>query len=436
MAKRLEPFISPPLMVAFSGGGDSLFLLHASRTWARAIGRRLVVVTVDHGLQAQSPAWTRWCRQKASRLGLEHRSLCWNGPKPNSVSPAAARAARHDLIAGAARAAGARVILMGHTADDVLEARLMREAGARVPEPRSWSPSPAWPEGRGLFILRPLIGLRRQETRDALAGLGETWIEDPANEDTRCARARARLALIANPGLQAPVAVRGLEARAPSWPPLDCDGAGVITISRSAVADMRPAAGRRLVGAALLCAAGGSRPARSVALSRLVARLVGGETFVTTLCGARLEANARLVRFMRDAGEVTRRAPPATVSLPCGEPIVWDGRFEIEARQRLLQLRPLGGVAAGLGASARARLRAIPASARAALPAILEPGGNVICPVAEDGPARVRCLVSPRLRGALGWVSSEAEAAPHGASPCDTLDLPIDRTARRVHEPA
>src|SRR5205085_8990913 len=68
----------------------------------------------------------------------------------------------------------------------------MREAGATMPDPHEWAPSPAWPEGRGVFLLRPLLGVRRAAIREWLEGRGERWIDDPANEDPRFARARAR----------------------------------------------------------------------------------------------------------------------------------------------------------------------------------------------------------------------------------------------------
>ena len=199
--RRLERQATAPLIVAFSGGGDSLSLLLSTKAWADAAGRRLVAVTVDHGLQPAAADWASWCRARAGRLGVEHRTLVWEGAKPAGGLPAAARAARHRLIARAARAAGAGVILMGHTADDLTEASVMRAAGVRISDPAEWSPSPVWPEGRDLFILRPLLAARRAELRAALVAAGETWIEDPANADPASPRARARQALVAIRGL-------------------------------------------------------------------------------------------------------------------------------------------------------------------------------------------------------------------------------------------
>jgi tRNA(Ile)-lysidine synthetase-like protein len=192
MSARLDRDSAAPIAVALSGGGDSVAVLLAARRWALSAGRRLVCLTVDHGLSPLSGAWTATCADRARSLGLEHRTLVWTGAKPAAGLAAAARAARHRLLADAAREAGAAVILIGHTADDRLEARAMRAEGCSVSEPRAWSPSPAWPGGRGVFILRPLIDIRRAAIRRGLAERGETWLDDPANVDAISLRARVR----------------------------------------------------------------------------------------------------------------------------------------------------------------------------------------------------------------------------------------------------
>jgi tRNA(Ile)-lysidine synthase len=76
----------------------------------------VVSLTVDHQLQPASAAWTADAVAKARALGAEARALAWTGDKPATGLSAAARAARHALLADAARAAGARVLLLGHTA--------------------------------------------------------------------------------------------------------------------------------------------------------------------------------------------------------------------------------------------------------------------------------------------------------------------------------
>ncbi|MET0337744.1 MAG: tRNA lysidine(34) synthetase TilS, partial [Caulobacter sp.] len=192
--RRLLSASSAPLAVGLSGGGDSLALLLVADQWARAQGRRVLVLTVDHALNALSADWTARCGRIAAELGWNFRALVWTGDKPSTGLPAAARRARHALLADAAREAGAGVILMGHTADDLAEGAAMRAEGSSVSDPREWAPSPAWPQGRGVFVLRPMLGLRRAEIRDWLTAQGRDWIDDPANEDPRFARSRARAA--------------------------------------------------------------------------------------------------------------------------------------------------------------------------------------------------------------------------------------------------
>ncbi|KQY96147.1 tRNA(Ile)-lysidine synthetase [Caulobacter sp. Root1455] len=442
--RRLRPDAATPLAVGFSGGGDSLALLILALDWARAQGRAVVSLTVDHQLNPASAAWTARAVAKAGALGARASALAWTGPKPASGLSAAARAARHALLADAARAAGARVLLLGHTEDDLAEAALMRAEGSTVPDPREWSPSPAWPQGRGVFVLRPLLAVGRGEIRDWLAARGETWLDDPANEDPGSARARARRRLsspeerggtgeVAScrrpPAPDAPSVTSPIGAAPP--PPFHGGGEGYLTLPRDA-----PAA---QVAAACLCAAGTSRPPRGERLRRLVERIGRGETFTATLAGARIEAGD-VVSFFREPGEARRAPGPPPVgevsakpteggvverptsaptdssdhlphggrALIPGQPLVWDGRYEITAAEPGLTVRPLQGLAARLPAAQRQVLQGLPAAARPSLPAVLAPDGTVSCPIlAEAKAARARCLVMDRFEAATGRVDQE-----------------------------
>lgn len=318
-----------PVAVALSGGGDSLALLLAVATWATRCGRSLIVLTVDHGLRAESAVWTRTCEATAARLDLPFQALGWTGEKPVTGLPAAARAARHRLLADAAREAGARVILMGHTDDDLRETALMRAAGSTTPDPREWAPSPAWPQGRGLFLLRPMLGVRRVDIRDWLVARGETWIDDPANADLTYARPRARQALAH--AVLAPASAEHVSATSLAHA-CRADADGGLEIERAELRAASAGAGARFAAAACLCAAGTDRPPRREQLERLTARLAGDQAFTAGLAGARIEAEATRVRFGREPGEAARGGL-APLRLAAGEVGVWDGRFEVTARQ-------------------------------------------------------------------------------------------------------
>lgn len=382
--RRLAAGSARPVAVALSGGGDSVALLAVAARWARACGRPLLVLNVDHRLQPESAGWTEACAARAADLGAEFKSLAWTGGKPLRGLPAAARAARHARLADAAREAGARVILMGHTADDVREARAMRATGSTTPDPREWAPSPAWPEGRGVFLLRPLLAVARADIRAWLAARGERWIEDPANADLRYARARARQTPGALADPRDPVLPRDLAALC------RMDGAGVLTIGRAALrSDPRNAPA--FIGAACLCAAGATRPPAAARLHALSTCLLGETTFAATLAGARIEAGGAEVLFLREPGEAARGGL-APLAIAAYETDVWDGRLEIDGP---VEVRPVAGRAATLSAADRRTLSAFPAKARAAMP------------MDADALVPARPLALARLHAACGLVERE-----------------------------
>jgi len=401
--RRLNASGAAPVAVALSGGGDSLALMLLAKRWAGRAGRRLIALTVDHGLQPQGGAWAEWAGQRARRLGVAHRTLRWEGDKPASGLPAAARAARHRLFAEAARAAGARVILLGHTADDCMEARWMRAAGSTVPTPREWAPSPVWPEGRGLFLLRPLLAVRRDALRAWLAAEGEGWIDDPANDDPRFARTQARRAL-ARDGVRPSEA----EPAGCSVPDAAAPGAGgEFNLPRDAFAGMDSVAASRRLAALCLCAGGGQTPPRPDALARLISRLAVAGDVTAALAGARIEARDDRLLICREAGEF-RRTGLGEAPLPVGES-VFDGRFLLIAAAPGWTVQPLRGWAKRLPAAQRRRLAGLPAAVRGALPLVIGSDGAPTCPVlAQGGQIRAFPLGGERFLAAQGAIRNEA----------------------------
>jgi len=401
---RTDP-AAPPLAVGFSGGGDSLALLLVADAWARAWGRALHVFTVDHGLQAQSRDWTAACARTAAALGRPFTALSWTGTKPARGLPAAARAARHRLLADAARTVGAQVVLLGHTADDLSEAESMRAAGSTTPSPREWGPSPAWPEGRGIFLCRPMLALGRAEIRKWLVAQGRNWIDDPANDDFAYARARARAA-----------PVDRSRPAAPQEPPpgladfAACFAAepwGGLRLDRGAARAVGPATLKTALGAACLSVSGGVRPPRGDRVERLGAALAGAAPVVQTLAGARIVAKSASVLVLREPGEIVRQGG-GVCALPPGAPMVWDGRYELTAPLAGLAVRRLAGLAQRLSAIERRALARLPAAARGALPAVIDPDGAVSCPLlSEDAGVVCRPLASARFAAACGQVRRE-----------------------------
>ncbi len=404
--RRLDPCSEAPVTVGFSGGSDSLALLLCARAWATRHRRPLLALTVDHRLQPESGGWTRAAGETARALGVAWRALAWCGPKPFTGLQAAARRARHALLAEATRAAGGRVLILGHTGDDIAESELIRleiPSHGRMVE---WAPSPAWPQGRGVFLLRPLLALRRRELRAWLADQGLAWLEDPANTDPASARGRARATLAARLSPPSSLAAHSLSS---------CDDlpgpgfAGAASLQACGTLELDPPWAHDPcaidpLGRALVCISGAERPPRRAQLERVLARIEAGPDFTATLSGARIEWGPHRLRLSRELGR--RRA--SAMPLLAGEGVVFDGRFELTTHMVGWRVAALGADRARLTETDRRALRAIPAVARAALPVLLGPDGQAALPAPfGGGPAEARRLIGPRLAAAWGLIPDE-----------------------------
>ena len=417
MDRRLSRNAQAPLLVAFSGGGDSLALLLMTHAWARDAGRRLMAVTIDHQLHSQGAAWARWCVRRCEALGVTHRTLIWDGPKPTRGLHAAARMARHELLSQAARDAGAQVIVMGHTADDCLEAAWMRGQGATTPSPREWAPSPVWPGGREIFLLRPLLSLRRAALRVHLREIGEDWIEDPGNDDAASARIRARRVIAQgaspDPGLSPPLSCGS--------PPMREGPAGDLTAEAHRILDAGEETARAWLGTALVCAGGGDRAPARRALNMLLTRLQSTAPFASTLAGAYLDFDGARLVIVREA--LDRRASSgADLILQPGEAAVWDGRFEITAQVPGWSVGFAAGRAGRLEKADRQALLTLPACARAGAPTLIGPDGRLFCPTLKPVKGiEIRSLIMTRLAASLGAIEHES-AIGHGEMRTPTLN--------------
>ncbi len=406
--RRLDPDGPAPLAVGLSGGSDSLALLLCVLRWAGSRGRPVLALTVDHGLQAESARWTAQAGEVAQSLGAAWRALSWVGTKPAQGLQEVARQARHALLAQAARAAGASVLLLGHTADDVAESALIRHSTPSHGRMAEWSPSPVWPEGRGVFLLRPLLASRRADLRAWLRREGLAWLDDPANSDPRFARTRARAELasrgawsLAADEVSPRTPGRGAELQA------QVGLGGELTFDPIALLG-GPRAHDRLAKA-LLCVSGRSQPLRSAAVQGLLERLSTGAPMVATLGGAGLRSDGASVRLTREPGRTP--APPCELEPDVAK--VFDGRFEVTALAAGWRIASLAGRTAGLPKREGERLRQHGADVRPSLPILLGLGGQTRLPAPfGGGPAHARCLVAQRLAAAWGLLPDER--ALHG----------------------
>ncbi len=176
------------VVVALSGGRDSVALFDATLAHASAPALAVVAVHVHHGLSVHADAWVRFCTDLCRERGvplIERRVDVDRGPR-KSVE-AEARHARYRALANAAASAGADAVLLAHHQDDQAETvllQLLRGAGpqglAAMPEART--------DAVGLKWLRPLLDVPRAAIDAYIRERHLAWIDDDSNVDIRYLR--------------------------------------------------------------------------------------------------------------------------------------------------------------------------------------------------------------------------------------------------------
>jgi tRNA(Ile)-lysidine synthase len=177
----------PTVLVACSGGADSLALLSATVFEGHKLGVRVIGVTVDHGLQEGSAEQASRVVAQMAGLGADEtataRVVVETGGRGTE---AAAREARYAVLDQMTEHFGAALVLLGHTRDDQAETVLLgltRGSGGR-----------ALAGMRRAFdaYRRPLLDVSRDETVTACQVEGIEFWEDPHNADPAYTRSRVR----------------------------------------------------------------------------------------------------------------------------------------------------------------------------------------------------------------------------------------------------
>jgi len=291
------------VVVAVSGGPDSMALLHVLWELRERLGLTLEVAAVDHGLRAGARRELALVRERAAALGLPFSEVevdvaAERRARRGASVQDAARDARLRALAALARSHGANRVALGHQADDQAETILYRIArGTGV------AGLAGIPYRREVFI-RPLLDVTRAQIRRYLRLRSIPSIEDPSNADTRYARARIRHHIL---------------------PALAGENPRVSEALRSLAASARGEDG---------VAAGSSLSRRAAAaVARLAAR--GGTASIDVAGGRRVEVSYGKMRIDDGPGARTVGAPagaaaPVVIERPGG--YRWPGAGVIQLR--------------------------------------------------------------------------------------------------------
>lgn len=202
------------LLIAVSGGGDSVALAAAISALAprRGWSLRPALAHVLHPLRKDGSAEedAAFTARLAESLDLPFLQIALDAPPPGVNIEAWARHARYDALAIMARTFDAHTILTAHTADDQLETllmRLLRGTSVRGLSGIAWrrrlhapdnskNAADDAPQASVLRLIRPMLGVTREQGRNFLREHHLTWREDPTNADTSRLRARLRATVL------------------------------------------------------------------------------------------------------------------------------------------------------------------------------------------------------------------------------------------------
>ena len=326
-AEGLGPdIIGERVLVACSGGGDSIALLHLAQ---RVLGSdRLAVATVNHNLR-DTQAELDLVARHAAALGVPHHVLDWHWDGKGNLQ-AAAREARRGLLTAHADALQIDHILLGHTRDDQAETFLMRLARGSGVDGLA-----AMQSVDGQFF-RPLLHVTREELRAWLRAEGLDWAEDPSNADPRFDRVRARAMmgqlselgltvdrLVATADLMAEERRVLVEAARDFGRRHTETQGGDVLVEAAGFWDLPPSLATRVLAGLILWFSDTAYKPRSAELSQWKDRLAGGKP--APLGGVLACAEGDHLRIYREAAAVQGSVPVSKTA----SGTIWDRRWTI-----------------------------------------------------------------------------------------------------------
>lgn len=406
------------LVLAVSGGVDSMALMLLVARWLRARapdGRpRTVVATFDHGLRPEAAEEAAVVARQAARLGLDHVTLHWEGPKPATGLQDAARTARYRALGDLAReqagggGGGPFAVVTAHHQADQAETVLMRLARGSGVDGLAGMAQVRWVTPDRFAIVRPLLDTQKQRLEASVVTAGVAWCEDPSNQSSRFERVRMRqaapalrqiglcpdvLALTARRLARASAALAEATAAAEARLLL-LNGGAFARVSRRGLAALAEDLRVRMLARILFAYGGQSTPpglAQVEALSENVLRQRSG--WRTTLGGCLVGLGPRHLVIHREPG----RDPFPILELQPGESRIWDRRFVLAVAPRARAAVEVRALDSAQGREMAAACAGLSPAAAATLPLGWVPPGEAQKKTSGRLPLVQATFIFPRL---------------------------------------
>lgn len=405
----MDSLCLPPggrMVVACSGGPDSMALAFLMKRWGDGDGRGVHALIVDHGLRRESAVEAAETKARLNGLGIPSDILTYDGPRPDSDIQAAAREIRYRLITSWMERTGDTALFLAHHQDDQAETFMLRLGrGSGVDGLSGMAPV----TNRGVVTLyRPLLTFPKARLIATLAEAGVAHADDPSNRSDAFARVRLRglMDTLASEGMT-PERLAGTAARmARVRRALDCirdrfldrhasvHPAGFAVVDPAALSEQPEEISLRVLSHLIRLVVARDYPPREAHVSGLLSAL-GAEAPFTgrTLAGVTAAPWRRKLLLCREAAAI---APPVALA----DGAVWDGRFRI-----ILRSGGVGMSVGALGADGVRQAKQLVPDAISALPAIVRPG----LPAIRSGD---RLICVPHLGFAVRRDVPDGEIAP------------------------
>jgi tRNA(Ile)-lysidine synthase len=338
-----DEFLNKKILIAVSGGVDSLSLLLSFNEWIKLNSYNIYfeAITIDHKLRPSSTDEAEYVHNLCKKLKIKHAIKTWNGDKPKSNVELLAREKRYSLISEHYKKGDFECLLIAHHLDDQAETffiRLFRGSGID-----GLASMEAISALYGMNILRPFLELHKDDLKKYLATKSIKCVEDESNSDEKYLRNKIRVFLNSFENKNEIIQRIGFAIKEINKSKQFINGEfekykvrllkfnpfGTCLVSYDKLKKINNDMCLRLLAHVSMKISGNVYKPRLEKLKKLqetIVNLIAKDKFRTTFYGCIFEkCNDGFIMVYREYNSIG-----GDIKLVCNEEIIWDGRFKVK----------------------------------------------------------------------------------------------------------